>query len=157
MHFAYLESEEYITDELVIDPLWMLAGWSVDFDSTVDASRFSTILHGPNSSSNILETEEEVMEFYIILVAIAQAMSLISYELVVLNSSTTYDRSMNHVWLDNWVTRRVWAYGLGTRTSRPGVGVIWAGVVMVGFRVVFAVYNHRSTSKKNFIQLAASP
>lgn len=75
-------------------------------------------------------------------------MSLISYKSVILNESTTDDRNMDHVLLENWVTR-------GTRKSMLGVGVVYAGIVTIVFRVIFAVYSHRHN--ENFIQLAASP
>lgn len=155
MYFADVQIEGDTSEELVIDPLWMLAGWSVDLNGTVDAARFPTLLHGPDYGFDILKTDEAILEYFgLNIFAIAQTLSLISYESVVLNESTAFDRNKEHV-LDNWVTRRVWAYGLGTRTSRLGVAVVCTGMVMVVFRIIFAVCNNHPKGK--FTQLAASP
>lgn len=155
MYFADVESTGDKSEELVIDPLWMLAGWSVDLNGTVDAARFPTLLHGPDYTFDIMNTDEAILEYFgLNLFAMAQSLSLISYESVVLNESSAYAKNKDPV-LDNWVIRRVWAYGISTRTSILGVVVVCAGMVTVVFRVIFAVCNYHP--KGNFIQLAASP
>lgn len=156
MSFADLNSGGPESEQLVIDPLWTLAAWSVDVGGTVNASRFPTLLpKGSDYASDIMDTDEEAYEFFSLnLFAIAQTMSLISYESTILNKTTAYDKNKDKV-LYNWVTRRVWAYGLGTRTSRLGVAVVCVGMVTVVFRVIFAVYNYRP--KDDLVQLAVSP
>lgn len=141
-------------DQLVIDPLWMLAAWSVDVNGTVDAARFPTLLPGGTDyGEDIWYFDEVWFEFYSLnIFAIAQTMSLISYDSVVLNESTGYDRNKDRIF-DRWATRRVWAYGLDTRTSRLGVVVAIAGMVTVIFRLIFAVYIYRPKAKGNFGQL----
>ncbi|MCJ1268952.1 hypothetical protein MMC22_008840 [Lobaria immixta] len=156
MSFADLNSGGPGSEQLVIDPLWTLAAWSVDVGGTVNASRFPTLLpEGPDFISDIGATNETFFEFCSLnIFAIAQTMSLISYDSTILDKTTAYDKNKDNV-LYNWVTRRVWAYGLGTRTSRLGVAVVCAGMVTVVFRVIFAVYNYRP--KDDSVQLVASP
>lgn len=156
-YMAHLESEENKPgDELVVDPLWTLAAWSVDVDGIVDAARFPNLLPaGSDYISDIMDTEEKRFEYYSLnLFAIVQTMSLISYESIELNGSTSYGRNKDNVFY-NWVTRRVWAYGISTRTSKLGVVVVCAGMATIVFRVFFALYRYRH--KNNFVQLAASP
>lgn len=145
-------------DQLVIDPLWVLAAWSVDVNGTVDAARFPTFVPGGTDYSvDILDSDEDWFEFYSLnIFAIAQTMSLISYESEILNESTGYDRKKDCIF-DSWINRRVWAYGLDTRTAKLGVVVAIAGMVTVVFRVIFALYIYRPKAKDNFIQLATSP
>lgn len=156
MLFSDLNSGKPEPDKLVIDPLWTLAAWSVDVGGTVNASRFPTLLpEGSDFISDLAATDETFFEFFSLnIFAIAQTMSLISYDSTILDKTTAYDKNKDKV-LYNWVTRRVWAYGLGTRTSRLGVAVVCAGMVTVVFRVIFAVYNYRP--KDDSAQLVASP
>lgn len=156
MLFADLNSGEPEPDKLVIDPLWTLAAWSVDVGGTVNASRFPTLLPEGSyfTTTDLIATYETFYEFFSLnIFAIAQTMSLISYESTILNKTTAYDKNKDRI-LYNWVTRRVWAYGLGTRTSRLGVAVVCVGMVTVVFRVIFAECNHRR--KDNLKQLAVS-
>lgn len=150
--------DQLVIDPLVIDPLWMLAAWSVDVNGTVDAARFPTLLPGGTDyGEDIWSSDEDWFEFNSLnIFAIAQTMSLISYDSVVLNESTVYDRNKDRIF-DRWATRRVWAYGLDTRTSRLGVVVAIAGMITVVFRLIFAVYIYRPKAKGNFVQLATSP
>ncbi|MCJ1464636.1 hypothetical protein MMC07_003249 [Pseudocyphellaria aurata] len=163
MLFAHLENLEDERDhELVIDPLWTLAAWSVDANGTVDGARFPNLLQEPNvvtNTSEVLDADKvsdvESFEFYSLnLFAIAQTMSLISYESDDPNHLAVTDKTVNHV-LYNWVNRRVWAYGLGTRTSRLGVAVVCTGMITVVFRVICAVYNYHH--KDDAIPLDVSP
>lgn len=161
-HLDNFEDKRNERVELIIDPLWTLAAWSVDADGTVDGARFPNLLQGSDYASNTCnvlhsdkDSEVDWFEFYSLnLFAIAQTMSLISYESVVLNKSAVLDITVNPV-LYNWVIRRVWAFGLDTRTSRLGVAVVCTGMITVVFRVIFAVYNY--CHKDDAIPLDASP
>ena len=131
--------------ELVIDPLWMLGAWSVDVNGTVNSTRFPAMMLHELSQGPQSWTSGEWDEFWIInLFAMAQAMSLISYDSVSLNGTAGHDRN-GLEYFDQWVTRRVWAWGLSTRTSILGVVVACAGMVTVIFRCVFALYYCRDT------------
>ncbi|MCJ1270698.1 hypothetical protein MMC22_010595 [Lobaria immixta] len=149
MLFAHLISgEPELDDQLAINPLWILAAWSVDVDGTVDAARFPTFLPGgTNYTSDIYDSDDSddgPSEFFLLNVfAITQAMSLISYESVLLHGSSVCDKNDPKV-LCWWATRRLWAYRLGSRTSWLGVVVVCAGMATVVFRVIFAVFYSRT-------------
>lgn len=119
---------------LPVDPRWMLAAWSVNINGTVNATRFpAMMLHdfGPDPDN---WTDEAWFEYLALnIFAMAQAMSLVSYQV------STNENAAGEV-LDRWVMRRVWAYGLGSRTSILGVVVVCAGMVTVVFRCMFAEF-----------------
>lgn len=121
MYFVHSENRGSLSTMLVIDPLWILAAWSVDLDGTVDANRFpSVMLQKLNTLYDInyewndtLYNECQSLAIF----PVAQALSLISYESVNLSDSQPCDKNDPNIFY-KWNTRRVWAYGLSNRTSR---------------------------------------
>lgn len=123
--------------ELVINPLWILAAWSVDIDGTVNITRFPAMMLNDFGSDFSNLTEETVAEFLMLnYFAMAHAMSLISYE-----SSTGHDKPEGII-LYRWVTRRVWAYGLYTKTTILGMVIICVSMVTIMFHFIFTIFYH---------------
>ena len=154
IYFVQLENMKDESTKLIINPLWILAAWSVDPDGTIEATRFpATEMQGfrtifdQNPKHNL--SIELLYEFVALnIFSIAQAMSLLSYESEDLKNSQSYHKNDPNVFY-RWNTRRVWAYGLSTRTSKLGVVVVCFGMITVVFRCIFALYMERTEEKSD--------
>lgn len=153
IYFVQLEDIKIEPTQLIINPLWILAAWSVDSNGTFEATRFPAIMmqefRAYFDTSLDRNSSESIQEFTALnTFTTAQAMSLISYERIILNESQPYDKNDPHVFYQ-WNIRRVWAYGLSTRTSKLGVVVVCVGMVMVVFRCIFALYKERTEKESD--------
>lgn len=131
---------------LVVHTDWFLAGWSVDRSSTVDATRIaaqtiiSLVKEALNDSADKLDlTTLNFMDG----VAANQALSMINYLINSTNGTVSFQSPDNllkaNPILSTGVRVYVWAYGLGSRTSRLGLVVLCIGVLSVLIRVLLAL------------------
>ncbi|KAI9759866.1 MAG: hypothetical protein M1840_003078 [Geoglossum simile] len=134
--YSHVQSD---TTPLVVDTNWILAGWSVNTNGTVDGTRIA-----PRTMIKILkdtlQDNTENLDLstlnYMDGVAANQGLSMIDYSI---NSTATTNRtavptSVDHRQLRTSVKIHVWAYGLGSSTSKIGATVVIIGSVCVLLR-----------------------
>lgn len=125
---------------LVMNPAWLLAAWSVDYDGELDGDRqivkdLSRVL--PVAYDDGLYTKEG-LEFIILhFYALGQALSMVNHYGFAPptdpNSQTAKqaDKDQAHPIFRTYATIHVWMYGLSGRTSRLGVAVVVLGIACV--------------------------
>ena len=140
-----------------IDPWWALAAWAVDVDGTVSAHRtiateLATALYNavdPLSKSKQLAPDELNA---LIMVPVAQTLSLVSYEQQKLpaNTKPTDDNREIGVILDRNIWAYGWMYGTSSRTSYLGVGVVCIGILVALMQFILGLVDlrpHRSVTQ----------
>ena len=136
------------TVPLVVNPAWLLAAWSIENNGTVDSSRpmakeltrIIPNLFSPWNYTNL--TSDQTEFFFLHTYALGQAMSMVNY---FYDNATAPDGSVpkddQHPYLHHWATLHVWAFGLGSRTSRLGVAVVLAGSLCVLVHLFLGIFN----------------
>lgn len=142
---------------LVMNPAWLFAAWSVDYDDELDGDRqivkeLSRVL--PVTWENGFLTLEGfefiILHFY----ALGQALSMVNHYSYAPPSDPTSQsakqaaKDQSHPIFRTYATIHVWAYGLSGRTSRLGVGVVVLGIACVLARFLIGLstgHQERST------------
>ena len=122
------------TIPLRMNPAWLLAAWSVDYDGELDGERqivkeLNRVL--PVTYSDGLITlqgiEFALLHFY----ALGQALSMVNYYSSAPPSSPSSASTNQDPILLTYATIHVWAYGISGRTSILGVAVVGLGAMCV--------------------------
>ncbi|KAI9764737.1 MAG: hypothetical protein M1839_005780 [Geoglossum umbratile] len=125
-----LNGFESSNDTIVVHPDWILAGWSVKENGTVDGTR-GAAEEMVRSLKSALASEyfADMSHFTRANLWVAlQSMSLVNYH------NSTNAPNVTHPALRSYVTIHVWAYGLESRTSKMGVTVVMIGCICVLLR-----------------------
>jgi hypothetical protein len=125
---------------LVVNTDWWLAGWSVDRGGTVNSTSIaaqtmiSLAQETYNDSANALALSTlNFMDG----VAADQALSMINYQI-----NTTFvpsNADAANPALTTGAKVQVWAYGLGSHTSRLGIVIVFIATVLVVVRLILAL------------------
>jgi hypothetical protein len=141
LHLVQVENEDLQvtsgTDPLVVHPDWILAGWSVDRDGTVDGTRASAKTMISLLKMGLEDSAEELdlttLNFMDGLVT-NQGLSMIDY---IATNATLKQKDIKT--LSSSVKIYVWAYGQNTRTSVLGLVVVIFGCVCVLARILIGL------------------
>ena len=134
------------TDPLIVHPDWILAGWSVDRNGTVDGTRASVKTMISLVKKGLQDAQEGLnlgTLNFMDGVAADQGLSMINY----IPATGTRRGSANIV--NSSVRIYVWAYGENTRTSIAGLVVVIFGCLCVLARAVIGFMALRMT-KHNY-------
>ncbi|KAI4089546.1 MAG: hypothetical protein LQ339_008539 [Xanthoria mediterranea] len=128
------------TIPLRMNPAWLLAAWSVDYDGELDGERqivkeLSRVL--PVAYEDGLGTLEGLEFILLHYYALGQALSMVNHDIYAPPTDPTSpsaqqaDQDQAHPIFRTYATIHVWAYGLSGRTSKLGVAVVVLGTVCV--------------------------
>ncbi|KAL8652838.1 MAG: hypothetical protein Q9226_004090 [Calogaya cf. arnoldii] len=128
------------TIPLRMNPAWILAAWSVDYDGELDRERqivkeLSRVL--PTTYEDGIITLEGLEFVLLHWYALGQALSMVNHYSSgppgdpASESAKIADQDPSHPILRTYATIHVWAYGLSGRTSRLGVAVVVLGIACV--------------------------
>lgn len=146
-----------------VDPSWLLAAWTVDNSGLLNPDRTAAIemVHQMNG---LLRNSTDDYDFnldYMCLLPVIQALSLIDYTT---EGSATIAPGIgfpfrsgdpNHPILTRNAKMYVWAYGLGSRTSKLGVVVALMGVAVVLVQLVLGFIDRRKYRSPTQLLVAA--
>lgn len=144
---------------LAVNPLWLLAAWSVDVGGIAGAGRpmvqglarlMPSLLTTP-ATSNYTDDQREFI--FLHTYAIGQAMSMVNYFYVNATEADSVHADADHPYLYHFCTLHVWAFGLSGRTSRLGVAVVLAGSFCALFRLLlgFSFVRHEHSAVELFV------
>lgn len=140
-------------ESIKVDPSWILAAWSVDNGGVLNPDRTAAIEMVKNMAGTTqYETQAYANLNYMIFLPVAETLSLIDF--------TTGPRLAPGVPAEYPILTRnaklyVWAYGLGSRTSKLGVVVVLLGVVVVIAQLVLGFIDRRKYRSPTQLLVAA--
>ncbi|KAL8851435.1 MAG: hypothetical protein Q9221_003614 [Calogaya cf. arnoldii] len=128
------------TIPLRMNPAWILAAWSVDYDGELDRERqivkgLSRVL--PTTYEDGIQTMDGFEFVFLHMYALGQALSMVNHYSTgppgdpASESAKIADQDPSHPIFRTYATIHVWAYGLSGRTSRLGVAVVVLGIACV--------------------------
>ncbi|KAL8663080.1 MAG: hypothetical protein Q9168_008151 [Polycauliona sp. 1 TL-2023] len=128
------------TTPLVMNPAWLLAAWSVNYDGELDGDRqivkdLSRVL--PPTYDQGYATAEGVEFVFLHMYALGQALSMVNHYTYAPPSDPSSasakkaDKDKAHPIFRTYATIHVWAYGISGRTSKLGVAVVVLGAACV--------------------------
>lgn len=135
-----------------IDPAWMLAAWTANNNGTLAPNRTST-MQAVRTMNRLRLNDTIGLDYplgYVSLLPIIQTLSLVDY--------TTQDDGVDnsdHPKLTRNAKMYVWAYGLGSRTSKLGLAVASFGIVVVLIQVVLGFVDRRKYRSPTQLLVAA--
>ncbi|KAL9064466.1 MAG: hypothetical protein Q9157_007824 [Trypethelium eluteriae] len=136
---------------VVLDPSWLLAAWSVNPNSTVSSNRSMTfnLQRNIQSWSNVNLTNDiwnnftysnNQNEFTDLNYApLLQALTMINYDFTNITDPTGVKCSGDSSILCSTIVVQVWAYGINTRTAILGVVVSILGILVVFARLILGI------------------
>jgi hypothetical protein len=123
------------TEPSVMHPDWILAAWSVKANGTVDGTK-AEAKEMVKAIKDVLVYNASSSHWNHLLnlngYAVLQAMSMVNYH--------TIDKPIEdgQLLLEAYVSVQVWAYGLGSRTSKMAAAVVIAGCICVLLHTIIA-------------------
>jgi hypothetical protein len=139
------------TDPIPIHPDWNLAAWSIARGGTVSPDRaasqnlisaFKSVVRSlapanPNATDSVMDLL--VLQHFFVT---AQGLTLIPYDTTPVPTSPSASQKPTpaHPIFKVSLTLRVWAYGLGSRTSKLGLAVALTGIAIVLFRSFMGLF-----------------
>lgn len=135
---------------LMIDLSWILAAWSVDNNGTIGKDRqisqgmtntLPAVLQSTSSDDSATESFT-AFHYHTLL----HALSMVKWSIYEPNPAETecpldpLTAEGNHC-LQKWVSRRVWAYSIGSRTSKLGATVVIIGIIVAVARLCLGVFH----------------
>ena len=145
-------------ESIKVDPSWVLAAWSVDNGGALNPDRTAAI-EMVKSMAGMLQYKDRafVNINYMALIPVLQTLSLIDFTT---ETSPASGGSPVNVKADYPVLTRnarlyVWAYGLGSRTSKLGVVVVLLGVMVVLAQLVLGSIDRRKYRSPTQLLVAA--
>lgn len=139
------------TIPLVFHPDWYLAAWSVDHDTALDGNRqivkeLKRVLPAVYAYDNGSSSWDTMVEFlFLHYYALGQSLSMVNYDWypAPVDPSSAQareaEKDTTHPILHTYASIHVWAYGLGSRTSKLGVAVVILGSVCVLARLLLGL------------------
>lgn len=153
------------TRSLVIHPDWILAGWSVDRNGTVDPTRVAArqmirVLKAAlaaEDGSDTLYLDLDTLNFLDGVVT-DQGLSLMPYSITAITpTNNPQTPSSLHPLLKSGARINVWTYGLSSTTSKMGVAVVIVGSMLVILRLIVGLEGvlgpRKYTTSKGLVEL----
>lgn len=149
-----------------VDPAWMLAAWTADNHGSLAPDRTATIetVRALNSFRTVDPTNEDQTGLlyerldYISLLPVVQALSMVDFTTEAHGSVDAAKKAADptrHPRLTRRAHIFVWAYGLDSRTSKFGVTVVIAGILVVLAQVVFGFIDRRKNGSLTQLLVSA--
>ena len=145
-------------DVIKVDPSWVLAAWSVDNEGTLNPDRTAAIqLVQTMAGMTNLESQAFVTNEYMCLLPVIQTLSLIDFTTLDYADSkrASSNANVSHPHLTRNARLYVWAYGLGSRTSKLGVVVVLLGVAVVLAQLLLGFIDRRRYRSPTQLLVAA--
>jgi hypothetical protein len=153
---------------ILVHPTWMLAAWTVDQYGTLRSNRTATkeVLQTMKLFSSFdLNSEDALFEdldshiSYISLLPVTQALSMIDYTTTAHRSTKAAnaenERDPTRPRLFRTARMYVWAYGVNGRTSKFGIAVAIAGIVIVLAQTTLGFVDRRKPPSLDQLLVAA--
>jgi hypothetical protein len=137
-------------EPLRVHPSWFRAAWSVGLNDLPElAARDATELIVGETKRLLPLKEARLLTRYHQAI-MGQVLSLITYEKYQIASSlpTPPSGATATPLLKSFFRTRVWAYGLGSRTSKLGLGVTIAGCVMVLLHLFIVIFTAKRAQRE---------
>jgi hypothetical protein len=145
-------------EAIKVDPAWILAAWSVDNGGALNPDRTAAI-EMVKSMAGLMQQESQayVNINYMILLPVVETLSLIDFttEKGLTSGAPAANVNAGYPILTRNAKLYVWAYGLGSRTSKLGVVVALLGVVVVLAQLVLGFIDRRKYRSPTQLLVAA--
>jgi len=143
-------------ETIKVDPSWILAAWSVDNGGTLNPDRTAAIEMVRSIAGMMQDSMEAYTNInYMILLPVIETLSLIDFTTEESLASVYADANAHHPVLTRNAKLYVWAYGLGSRTSKLGVVVVLLNVVVVLAQLVLGFIDRRRYRSPTQLLVAA--
>jgi hypothetical protein len=145
-------------EAIKVDPSWVLAAWSVDNGGVLNADRTAAIEMVQNMAGMLQKKNQSYFDMnYMILLPVVETLSLIDFTTKKSHTSVASSGNANTQYpiLARNARLYVWAYGLGSRTSKLGVVVVLLGVVVVLAQLVLGFIDRRKYRSPTQLLVAA--
>ncbi|KAM0703595.1 hypothetical protein Q7P35_009534 [Cladosporium inversicolor] len=145
-------------EAITVDPSWVLAAWSVDNGGALNPDRTAAI-EMVRSMDGMMKNETQAYAnvHYMILLPVVEALSLIDFtaDANLAAGVSSANANTHYPILTRNAKLYVWAYGLGSRTSKLGVVVVLLGVVVVLAQLVLGFIDRRKYRSPTQLLVAA--
>lgn len=145
-------------DVIKVDPSWVLAAWSVDNNGSLNPDRTAAI-ELVRSMAGLVNMESQAFftADYMCLLPVIETLSLIDFTTVEYANPNLASNNADarHPHLTRNARLYVWAYGLGSRTSKLGVVVVLLGVLVVLAQLVLGFIDRRKYRSPTQLLVAA--
>lgn len=145
-------------ETIKVDPSWVLAAWSVDNGGALNPDRTATV-EMVKSMAGMMQDQTRAFTniHYMVLLPVFETLSLIDFttETSLASGWSSVDANANYPVLTRNARLYVWAYGLGSRTSKLGVVVVLLGVVVVLAQLVLGFIDRRRYRSPTQLLVAA--
>lgn len=144
-----------------VDPAWVLAAWTVENNGLLNPDRTAAIEMVHLMNALLRDNAEIDLNLdYMCLLPVIQALSLIDFTTEQPGTASSFTLPSkrgdpNHPVLTRNAKMYVWAYGLGSRTSKLGVVVALAGVAVVLVQIVLGFIDRRKYRSPTQLLVAA--
>lgn len=142
---------------IMVDPSWILAAWTVDNNGVLDASRAAVVETSKYMDKMVRNPSMlEHMDLTLVL-PLFQALSLIDFTADSVDSGRPQqgDNDPTHPLLTRNARLYVWAYGLESRTSKLGLVVVSFGIAVVVAQLVLGFIDRRKYRSPTQLLVAA--
>lgn len=145
-------------EAIKVDPSWVLAAWSVDNGGTLNPDRTAAIQMVQSMAGLMQKKKKAYLNMnYMILLPVVETLSLIDFttEKSLAPGSSPANANAVYPVLSRNAKLYVWAYGLGSRTSKLGVVVALLGVAVVLAQLVLGFIDRRKYRSPTQLLVAA--
>jgi hypothetical protein len=145
-------------EAIKVDPSWVLAAWSVDNGGVLNSDRTAAIEMVQNMAGMLQKKNQSYYDMnYMILLPVVETLSLIDFRTEEYANSklAPSNADAKHPHLTRNARLYVWAYGLGSRTSKLGVVVVLLGVAVVLAQLVLGFIDGRKYRSPTQLLVAA--
>jgi hypothetical protein len=148
-------------ETIKVDPSWVLAAWSVDNGGILNPDRTAAIemVRSMDALAGMMldKTEAYTNINYMMLLPVIETLSLIDFttEESLPAGTRPANADAHYPVLTRNAKLYVWAYGLGSRTSKLGVVVVLLGVVVVLAQLVLGFIDRRKYRSPTQLLVAA--